>query len=66
MALDFYEAFGLGDSDRTYDSIDAHGVAFAAIKALGEQVQEQSVRIERLERENRDLRQRVAPLTCSP
>jgi hypothetical protein len=66
MAQDFYAAFGLGDSDRTYDAIDAHGVAFAAIKALSEQVQEQNARIERLERENGDLRRRAAPLTCAP
>ena len=37
-----------------------HGVTLAAIKALAEQVQDQSARIERLERENRDLRGRSA------
>jgi hypothetical protein len=64
MAQDFYAAFGLGDSDRTYDAIDAHGVAFAAIQALSEQLQEQNARIERLERENGELRERATPLTC--
>jgi hypothetical protein len=63
MAQDFHAAFGLGDSDRQYDAIDAHGVAFAAIKALNERLQEQSARIERLERENRELRGAVA---CRP
>jgi Chaperone of endosialidase len=63
MAQDFHAAFGLGDSDRQYDAIDAHGVAFAAIKALNERVQEQSARIERLERENRELRGTAA---CRP
>jgi hypothetical protein len=58
MAQDFHEAFGLGDTDRAYDSIDAHGVAFAAIKGLYEEVQEQSARLERLERENESLRER--------
>jgi hypothetical protein len=58
MAQDFHAAFGLGDTDRAYDSIDAHGVAFAAIKGLYEEVQEQSARIERLERENESLRER--------
>jgi hypothetical protein len=58
MAQDFHAAFGLGDTDRAYDSIDAHGVAFAAIKGLYEQVQEQSARVERLERENEELRTR--------
>jgi hypothetical protein len=66
MAQDFHAAFGLGDSDRTYDAIDAHGVAFAAIKALSEQLQEQSARIERLERENEELSQRAASITCTP
>jgi hypothetical protein len=58
MAQDFYAAFGLGDSDRSYDSIDAHGVALAAIKALHEQLQRQSARIEQLELENRELYER--------
>jgi hypothetical protein len=52
MAQDFRAAFGLGDTDRAYDPIDAHGVAFAAIKALAERLEAQSARIERLEREN--------------
>jgi hypothetical protein len=56
MAQDFYAAFGLGDTDRAYNPIDAHGVALAAIKALYERSLEQDARIERLERENRELR----------
>jgi hypothetical protein len=58
MAQDFRAAFGLGDTDRAYDPIDAHGVAFAAIKGLYDQMREQSARIERLERENEALRER--------
>jgi hypothetical protein len=60
MAQDFYSAFNLGDTDRGYYSVDAHGVALAAIKALAEQLQEQSARIERLERDNRELRAQAA------
>jgi hypothetical protein len=45
MAQDFYSTFGLGDTDRGYYPVDAHGVALAAIKALAEQVQEQNARI---------------------
>ena len=56
MAQDFYSAFGLGDTDRAYNSIDAHGVAMAAIKALYERSRAEDARIERLEQENRDLR----------
>jgi hypothetical protein len=56
MAQDFYAAFGLGDTDRAYNAIDAHGVAIAAIKALYERSRAQDARIEQLEQENRDLR----------
>jgi hypothetical protein len=58
MAQDFHAAFGLGKSDRTYDAIDAHGVELAAIKALYERLQRDEATIERLERENLDLRKR--------
>ena len=61
MAQDFFAEFGLGDSDRSYDPIDAHGVALAAIKALHDQLREQNARIEALERENQELR---APAVC--
>jgi hypothetical protein len=56
MAQDFHAAFGLGSTDRAYDPIDAHGVELAAIKALYQRMLEQEERIERLERENRKLR----------
>ena len=55
MAQDFKAAFGLGDTDRGYYSIDAHGVSLAAIQALYELGQEQSRRIDRLEKENESL-----------
>ena len=45
-----------GDDDRTYNAVDAHGVALAAIQALEKRVADQGKRIERLERENRRLR----------
>jgi hypothetical protein len=60
MAQDFYSAFQLGDTDRGYYSVDAHGVTLAAIKALAEQLREQDERLERLERENLELRGRAA------
>jgi hypothetical protein len=60
MAQDFYGEFGLGNTDRAYSPIDAHGVAFAAIQALYERVQEQEARIEQLERENAELSRRAA------
>jgi len=56
MAQDFKASFGLGDSDRSYHPIDAHGVTLAAIQALYERLEEQEARIERLEKDNADLR----------
>ena len=62
MAQDFKAAFGLGDTDRGYYSVDAHGVSFAAIQALYELSAQQSLRIEGLERENASLQQRLEGL----
>ena len=60
MAQDFHAAFGLGRTDRAYDPIDAHGVELAAIKALYERVRTEAELIDRLERENEELRQHAA------
>lgn len=59
MAQDFYGEFGLGNTDKAYSPIDAHGVAFAAIQALYDRVKEQDARLEKLEKENRELRRRL-------
>ena len=59
MAQDFHASFGLGNDDRTYNSVDAHGVALAAIQALERMVAAQEKRIEKLERDNRRLEQRL-------
>jgi hypothetical protein len=62
MAQDFRASFGLGDDDRTYFAVDAQGVALAAIQALDHLVTTQELRIEKLERENRDLARRLRAL----
>jgi hypothetical protein len=49
MAQDFYAAFGLGDSERHISTIDADGVALAAIQGLYEIVQAQEEEIAGLE-----------------
>ena len=59
MAQDFYAAFGLGDSDRSYYSVDGHGVALAAIQALNQLVQAQNERIRTLDANNRSLTRRL-------
>jgi hypothetical protein len=56
MAQDFHASFGLGDTDRAYDPIDAHGVTFAAIQGLYVLVQEQQAQIAQLEREDAKAR----------
>ncbi len=56
MAQDFYAAFGLGDTDKGIATVDADGVALAAIQGLYQQVQEQTAQIARLRAENEALR----------
>jgi len=45
MAQDFSEAFGLGDSDKHIGTIDADGIALAAIQGLHEQLAEKDKKI---------------------
>jgi endosialidase-like protein len=52
-AQDFRAAFGLGRDDRAIDTVDASGVALAAIQALHR-------RVERLEQDNARLRAALA------
>ncbi len=49
MAQDFYAAFGLGMDERHIATVDADGVALAAIKALNEQLQAKDEMIRKLE-----------------
>ncbi|WP_226023380.1 tail fiber domain-containing protein [Halomicrobium salinisoli] len=49
VAEDFDEAFGLGDSDEYINSINADGVAFAAIQGLAERLRRTSDRVAELE-----------------
>ena len=45
---DFFETFGLGESEEAIGMVDADGVALAAIQGLYELVKEQQAEIERL------------------
>ncbi|MFT3838676.1 MAG: tail fiber domain-containing protein [Myxococcaceae bacterium] len=60
MAQDFHAAFGLGDSERTYDPRDADAVTLASLKALSQLADEQDRRIATLEAQNAALRARLA------
>ena len=55
VAQDFRAAFGLGESDRSINSVDADGVALAAIQGLNSKVQD-------LEAENAELKARLERL----
>ena len=55
VAQDFYRAFRLGGDDRHISTIDAEGVALAAIQALHQENRA-------LARENRNLAARLAVL----
>ncbi len=45
VAQDFYAAFGVGEDDRHISTIDADGVALAAIQGLYQVVQQKETRI---------------------
>jgi hypothetical protein len=67
VAQDFHAAFGLnGADDKHIATVDADGVALAAIQGLNEKVesgkQKAETRIERLEVENAELKQRLEAL----
>ncbi len=48
MAQDFYAAFNLGETDKGIDTVDADGVALAAIQGLHAKVQTQAAEIAQL------------------
>jgi hypothetical protein len=62
VAQDFYQAFGLGESDTSIGTADADGVALAAIQGLYQLSQDQGARIQALEDENGSLQQRLDSL----
>ena len=59
MAQDFYAAFALGQDERYITTVDADGVALAAIQGLHQLVQEQTRQIEALQADNARLQQQV-------
>jgi hypothetical protein len=60
MAQDFYAAFGVGHSDRTISTVDADGVALAAIQGLHKIVREKDAKIEAQQHRIEALEQRMA------
>lgn len=62
VAQDFYAAFGLGQDDLHIASLDANGVALAAIQALYKLVREKEVRIASFEAERVSQQERIVAL----
>ena len=56
VAQDFHAAFGLGSDDKSISTVDASGVALAAIQGLHQLLQEKDVRIATLENQISELR----------
>ena len=62
VAQDFYAAFNLGEDDKHISTVDASGVALAAIQSLDRQAKEQDSRIAALQQQNATLQQQNAAL----
>jgi hypothetical protein len=62
MAQDFYAAFGLGDSDRHITTIDADGVALAAIQGLAAENAALRAEVEALAQQNAEFEARLSAL----
>lgn len=60
VAQDFYAAFGVGTDDKHIATVDADGVALAAIQGLNRKVEDLKVELERRNTENGELRARLA------
>ncbi len=61
-AQDFYSAFGLGSSNTQISTVDADGVALAAIQGLHSLLSEQATDLEQLHTENAALEQQLAEI----
>jgi hypothetical protein len=61
-AQDFRAAFGVGESDTGISTIDADGVALAAIKGLVEELKKRDQTIEELQSELRAIREQLSNL----
>jgi len=62
MAQDFREAFGLGADDKHIATVDADGVALAAIKALYRLIVEKDTQIEAQRQQIEGLQKRIGAI----
>jgi hypothetical protein len=66
VAQDFHAAFGLGADDKGISTVDADGVALAAIQALNRKVEEKDARIRELEQRMERLERLLNTSTSTP
>ncbi len=62
MAQDFHKAFGLGGSDKSIATVDADGVALAAIQGLHQIVKDKDAKIVALEKLNAAMQRKLAAI----
>ena len=62
MAQDFHKAFGLGSSDKSIATVDADGVALAAIQGLHQMVKDKDAKIGALEQLNATMQKKLAAI----
>lgn len=62
MAQDFREAFGLGTDERHIATVDADGVALAAIQGLNQKLAEKETLLRKLETQNEAMSKRIERL----
>ena len=62
MAQDFHKAFGLGGSDKSIATVDADGVALAAIQGLHQMVKDKDAKIGALEKLNATMQKKLAAI----
>jgi Chaperone of endosialidase len=59
MAQDFHAAFGLGETEKGISTVDADGVAFAAIQGLHQMLQEKNAKLQQQSRDISELRHKL-------
>jgi hypothetical protein len=62
MAQDFHAAFGLGSDDKHVATVDADGVALAAIQGLNQKLEEKDAEIQQLKQSLAELKELVSKL----
>ena len=62
MAQDFHAAFAVGHDEKHITTVDADGVALAAIQGLNEKLDEKDAELSRLQSENQSLAARLAAI----